>query len=175
MHHSSLIFWQHANDIYIELLNDKNLSNLKPCLFEVGEHLNQLNKKIKRYTNESINDAVIEFTDETTSYINNARNEYMRKLVAEVKYEQLKTASNVVLMCKLLNYTIYLYNKTVNYQTKHFVHDFENLRIACNRLLSKYDCLLNDNNKAIIFDGVDAILKGMCDFIVDKLIAQKNC
>lgn len=48
MNHAALIFLQLANDLHTELLNDKNLIHLKPYLIRVGEHLNQLNKKVKR-------------------------------------------------------------------------------------------------------------------------------
>ena len=76
-------------------------------------------------------------------------------------------------MCRLLNDTIHLYNKTVNKETKTFVNDFENLRVACNRLLTKYDCMLNENNKHVYVPEVDQTLLNMCNYIVKRLIAEK--
>ena len=173
MNHAALIFLQHANDLHTELLNDKNLIHLKPYMLEVGEHLSQLNKKVKRYINPAINEAIIDYVDDTHNYILQARQCYMRKLVTKVKYDQLKTASDVTQMCRLLNDTIHLYNKTVNNETKHFVNDFENLRVACNRLLTKYDCMLNENNKHMEFPEVDQTLLNLCNYIVKRLIAEK--
>lgn len=49
-------------------------------MLEVGEHLSQLNKKIKRYINPAINEAIIDYVDDTHNYILQARDCYMRKL-----------------------------------------------------------------------------------------------
>ena len=174
MNHAALIFLQHANDLHTELLNDKNLSHLKPYLIEIGEHLNQLNKKVKRYINPTLNDIIIDYVDDTHNYIIQARDCYMRKLVTLVKYEQLRTASDVTQMCRLLNDTIHLYNKTVNKETRHFVNDFENIRVSCNRLLTKYDCMLNENNKHIDTPEVDQIFQNMCNHVINRLIKENK-
>ena len=174
MNHAALIFFQHANDLHTELLNDKNLSHLKPYMLEVGEHLSQLNKKIKRYVSPAINEVIIDYVDDTHNYILQARDCYMRKLVTKVKYDQLKTASDITQMCRLLNDTIHLYNKTVNKETKTFVNDFENLRVACNRLLTKFDCMLNENNKHVSVPEVDQTFLNMCNYIIKRLIADKQ-
>lgn len=174
MHHSALISFQHANDLYIEILNDKNLSHLKPYLHEIGEHLSQLNKKVRRYIDDSINDVIIEYTDDTTNFIEQAQNCYMRRMVTKVKYEHLETATNICLMCRMLNDTIYMYNKTVNIQTKSWGNDFENLRLACNRLLTKYDCMLNDNNNHIDVPEADTVFTNMYNYIIKKLKIKKN-
>ena len=174
MNHAALIFLQHANDLHTELLNDKKLSHLKPYLIEIGEYLNQLNKKVKRYINPRLNDIIIDYVDDTHNYIIQARDCYIRKLVTLVKYDQLKTASDVTQMCRLLNDTIHLYNKTVNKETRHFVNDFENIRVSCNRLLTKYDCMLNENNKHIDIPEVDQIFQNMCNHIINRLIEDNK-
>lgn len=174
MHHSALISFQHANDLYTDILNDKNLSHLKPYLHEIGEHLSQLNKKVRRYIDDSINDVIIEYTDDTTNFIEQAQKCYMRRMVTKVKYEHLETATNICLMCRMLNDTIYMYNKTVNIQTKSWGNDFENLRLACNRLLNKYDCMLNDNNNHIDVPEADTVFTNMYNYIIKKLKIKKN-
>lgn len=170
MNIATMVFVTSANDILTELLNNPKLKDYKPYLLEIGSHISQINKKVKRTYKNNYDDVICNITDEADKYLRQLDNYYHRKFITAIEYDKLDVGVRIILLTILIDYAFSFYLKTQN-DKNFFKSDFSELVKANIRFINSYQCMFDNHKEYTLNDEYsDTILKNMMDCIRIRIV-----